>query len=419
MRPIYTFVLLLIAYVSVAQSSLALQYNAAKEAYENKDFEKYLLHTQKAYSISPNHPTLTYNLASAFALTDNQDKSLELLRKAVLMNVNLYPTDDPDFNSVKSLSAFEEITKLKDELQIEVATSQVAFINKEKDMHPESIGYDPFSKSFLLSSVHKNKIIQYDPVTKKSNDWKTSNEDGLWAVMGIRVDSIENVLWVCTVATKEMMNYQDSLMGKTALYKYDLKTKRLLKRYELAGGHWFGDLVISQDGTPYISDSMKPIIYTIDNDELIIFKDFSNELFNLQGIAFDESEGKIFIADYRLGLHAYEIATSTLKTVRCPSNVMTKGIDGLYYRKGRLIAIQNGVNPMRISEYQLDDTETSIASNKYLDRGRAELAEPTLGVIEENAFYYIANSPWGKYDQEGNLKADELTENMVLMTELE
>jgi len=419
MRPIHTFVLLLIAYVSVAQSPLALQYNAAKEAYENKDFEKYLLHTQKADSISPNHPTLTYNLASAFALTGNQEKSLKLLRKAVLMNVNLYPIDDPDFDSVKSLSAFEEITRLKEALQKEVANSQVDFTNNEQDLHPESIAYDVWSKIFLLSSVHKNKIVQYDPVTKKSEDWKTSNEDGLWAVMGMRVDSRKNVLWACTVATKEMMNYQDSLMGKTALYKYYLKTKELLKRYELAGGHWFGDLVLSQDGTPYISDSMKPIIYTIDNDEIIIFKDFSNELFNLQGIAFDESDGKIFIADYKLGLHAYEIATSTLKMVRCPNNVMTKGIDGLYYRKGRLIAIQNGVNPMRISEYQLDDTETSIVKNKYLDRGRPELAEPTLGVFVEDSFYYIANSPWGKYDREGNLKADELTENMVLMIELE
>jgi sugar lactone lactonase YvrE len=335
------------------------------------------------------------------------------------MNVKLYPTEDPDFDSVRPLKAFEAITKLRDELQIQVANSQLAFTNAEQDMHPESIAYDPLSKCFLLSSVHKNKIIKYDPYTKTSEDWKASNEEGLWAVMGMRVDAKKKVLWVCTVATKEMMSYQDSLAGKTALYKYDLKTKKLLKRYELTGGHWFGDVVIAQDGTPYISDSMKPIIYTVDDDEITVFKDFSSELFNLQGLAFDASEEKLFIADYKLGLHVYDISKATLEMVGCPDNIITKGIDGLYYRNKKLIAIQNGVHPMRVSEYQLDDVQSNIATTRYLDRGRPELGEPTLGVIVEDSFYYIANSPWGKYDREGQLKADALTDNVVLKFGLE
>ena len=418
MRIILFFLIGLYVNVSIAQSPLATHYNEAKLAYEKQDYEGYLLHTQKADSISPNHPTITYNLSSAYALTGNTELSLSVLKKAVLMNIRLFPTDDADFDKVKKLPEFNEIRKLKNSLLKTVSKSKVAFITAEKDLHPESIIYDPDTKSFLISSVHKNKIVSYNTQTEKTTDWKKSNEDGLWAVMGMRRDSKKKVLWVCTVATKEMMNYKEELEGKTALLKYDLKTKKLLKRYDLEGGHWFGDLVLDNAGTPFISDSMKPIIYTIEDEKLVIFKDFTGTLFNLQGLAFDTDQNKLFIADYKVGLFTYDLGSSNLMKMTYPDHITTKGIDGLYQYHGKLIAIHNGVKPFRICEYTLDNTTSKITDVNYIDRGRSELGEPTLGVIARGTLYYIANSPWGKYDREGNMKEEELTENIVLKYEL-
>ncbi len=413
------FLLLAIgSHFSTAQSPLAAHYNEAKEAHKRQDYQGYLLHTLKADSISPNHPTLTYNLASAYALTGDHGQSLATLKRAVLMNTSLYPANDTDFQSVEALPAFREVTDLKNMLLKNIAKSEVAFTVDEKDLHPESIAYDPVTKSFLMSSVHKNKIISYNTKTGKTTDWKKVGEDGLWAVMGMRRDAKRKALWVCTVVTKEMDNYQEELEGKTALLKYDLATKKLLKRYELSEGHWFGDLVLGQNGIPYISDSKKPIIYTVKDDKLEVFKDFSEKLFNLQGLAFDDDQKMLYIADYKLGLYVYGMSDGLLKKLHFPDHVTTKGIDGLYYYHGRLIAIHNGVNPLRVCEYQLDDLGTKITDVKYLDRGRVELGEPTLGVIARGSFYYIANSPKGKYDKEGNLKVEELVDNVVLRYDL-
>lgn len=414
-----TVSLIFSSYIVMAQSPLAIQYNMAKEAYKKQDYKAYLFHTSKADSISPNHPTLTYNMASATALTGDEELALSLLKKAVLMNVSLYPTNDADFDNLKRSQSFGEVTKLKNELSRIVSQSVIGFTLEEKDLHPESIVYDPISKSFLISSIHKNKIVQYYPKTGKTLDWKVSDEDGLWAVMGMKRDAKSKALWVCTVATKEMMNYKDELEGKTALLKFDIKSKKLLKRYDLGGGHWFGDVVITNDGTPLISDSMKPIIYTIKDDEIVVFKDFTSKLFNLQGLALNKAGTMLYIADYKIGLHIYNIDTDELQKVKFGENMITKGIDGLYYHKDKLIAIQNGVNPMRVSEYTLDQSGVEITSFKYIDNARKELGEPTLGVIARGTFYYIANSPWGKYDKEGNLKAEELTENIVLKYSLQ
>ena len=410
--------LFLLPTLLLAQSPLASHYNEAKLAYEKKDYKGYLFHTQKADSISPNHPTLTYNLASAYSLTGKTEQGIIYLKKAILMNTNLFPKDDPDFEVLKKTPSFQEARTLNNTLLKNVTQSEVAFTNGEKDLHPESIVYNPDTKSFLMSSVHKNKIVSYNTQTGKTSDWKKSNEDGLWAVMGMKRDAKRKVLWVCTVATKEMNGYEDSLEGKTALLKYDLKTKKLLKRYDLEGGHWLGDLVLDNAGTPFISDSMKPIIYTIENDQLVVLNDFTDELFNLQGLAFDTDQNKLFIADYKLGLFTYDLGSSNLTNMTSPDHITTKGIDGLYQYHGKLIAIHNGVKPFRICEYTINDTETEITDIKYIDRGRSELGEPTLGVITRGAFYYIANSPWGKYDRQGNLKQEDLTDNIVLKYEL-
>lgn len=414
MRLTLSFLLGLYVQLCIGQTPLATHYNEAKKAYNNQDYAGYLRHTLKADSISPNHPTLTYNLASGYALTEENEKSMAYLKKAVLMNVALYPKDDADFQNIEKLPAFKEITSLKNKLISSVQKSEVAFTLSEKDLHPESIVYDPTTKSFLIGSVHKNKIISYNTLTNKVSNWKETEEDGLWAVMGMKRDAKKKVLWVCTAITKEMINYKKELDGKTALYKYDLSTKKLLKRYELDGGHWFGDLVLDEAGRPFISDSKKPIVYTVENDELTVLRDFSDELFNLQGIAFGSNQDDLFIADYKLGLHVYSMKQKQLIKVTHPDHLTTKGIDGLYSYKGSLIGIHNGVNPFRICQYSLDETNTNITGINYIDRSREELGEPTLGVITRGTFYYIANSPWGKYDKEANLKVEELTDNIIL-----
>jgi len=419
MRLIITLIIVAVASITSAQSPLTTHYNRAKEAYDNKDYETYLYHTSKADSISPNHPTLTYNLASAYALTGNHPASLKHIKKAVLMNTKLYPQEDADFDAIRNLDGFKEITQLKNEFGKEIAKSEVAFINAEKDLHPESIAYDSQADLFYIGSVHKNKIVMYSPKSGKAYDWKESGEDGLWAVMGMQVDTKNNFLWACTTATKEMTGFAKELEGKTALFKYDLTSKKLLKRYELEGGHWFGDVILSKDGTPYISDSMKPIIYTIKDDKLSVFKDFTGELFNLQGLAFNKDETVMYIADYKIGLQIYDLQKEVVKPLTYINDISTKGTDGLYFYKDHLISIQNGVFPMRVSAHQLTKDGSAIAQTNYLDRGRAELDEPTLGVVVGDELYYIANSPWGKYDKEGKLSIDKLTDNIILKCLLE
>lgn len=405
MRFLTTLIALVIATTVYAQSLRDI-YNEGVSAYKSGDYPTYLKKMKVADSLSPLHQTIIYNLASAYAKNGLNEKAIEKLNVAININAGFEPEKDEDFSGVD----LSEILELKGSLNTEIRTGEKAFSNGELDLHPESVAYDPETGHFFLNSVRKGKILRYDP---KEKEYLTLI-DGRWAIMGMKV--YKGHLWACEVATAEHEGYDENNKGKTALLKIDLSSGALVDRWELAGGHWFGDLIFSKTGVPYISDSMKPIIYTLEDNELTVFKDFADQLFNLQGLAFNKNETALYVADYKLGIHKLSMKTGDLEAITS-MGYLTKGSDGLYFYGNALIAIQNGVRPFRVSKIELN-RQGLMDKIIYLDKARPELGEPTLGVLVGNQLYYVANSPWGAY-KEGELVTDGLGDNLIMKVKLD
>jgi hypothetical protein len=72
----------------------------------------------------------------------------------------------------------------------------------------------------------------------------------------------------------------------------------------------------------------------------------------------------------------------------------TNDIDGLYYYKGTLIAIQGvtGRNDDRIVQLHLDKEKNGVEKLTVLQTWQPDFNLPTTGVLCGNRFYYIANS---------------------------
>lgn len=393
------------------QQDLRTVYNEGIKAYEAEDYSAFLEKMKIADEISPDHPTITYNLAAAYARNDQQENALKYLKKFTMMNASVSPEEDEDFSTIRELSEFQEVLALRKKLNTMTSQGSVAFTNDEKDLHPESVAFDPKTGTYFLNSVRKGKIV-------KSADGKMWEEfsSGHWAVMGMKVSN--DYLWACEVATAEHEKYSEENDGKTALLQFEINSGELVGRYEIDGGHWLGDLIISGKGKIYLSDSRAPIIYTLDKDKLEIFQDFSDQLFNLQGITFSKNENLLYIADYKVGLHVFDLKSKELSPLALPKDMISKGIDGLYFYQNSLIAIQNGVNPYRVARYQLDKSGKAVTACTFLDKARPELGEPTLGVIIDNKLLYVANSPWGAYE-DGALITTDLEDNLILSIELD
>lgn len=379
-----------------AQSQREL-YNNSVKAYESKDYATFLKLTKTLDSVRPFHPTFTYNLASAYALNGRTPEALAVLKKVVLMNNTTEFEKDTDFNSLQNTEGFKAILALKATQNNLTANSKKVLTLSETDLHPEGLTYLAKSKIWLASSIHKRKIVSFDIKTGVCADW-LKTEDML-AVFAMKADTKEQYLWVATSAMPEMLHFTKEQNGKGEILKIDLKTKQIVKRFTTEGNHVFGDLWVTKSNVIYVSDSANPILYKIENDEMKPFVSFETDGLNLQGIAMNDKEDKLFVADYLKGIAVVDMKILSKTWLTLPEGTIGKGIDGLVFYQNKLIAVQNGVVPIRLTQFNLNTTQNAIDSFGILDNNRPEFDEPALATMVGNKLYFFANSPWKAYDK--------------------
>lgn len=393
----------------------------AVKAYKEKDYAGFLENMKMAVSLRPTHQTSIYNLAVAYALVGNQKEALTWLGRGAEMGL-IYPAaEDEDFNSIKESAEFKAILKKIESNKLPIINSTLAFTVREKGLIPESVAYDPTARTFYLSSVYKRKILSIDG--KGEVREFATERDGLWSVMGMKVDAGRGYLWCATTAHPQMANYREEEQGRSAIFKYNLKTGKLVKKYLLPNrpkAHWLGDLVVNSHGDVFATDSISPAIYVITRrkDEIEMFME-ADEFVSPQGLAFTADEKHLFMADYLKGIFLVDLQTRDYVKLAPSGNSTLLGIDGLYEHKGGLIAIQNGTNPHRIIRLSLNRKANAVERLEVVEANNPLFDEPTLGVLIKDTFYYVANSQWGAIDNKGQLAPiEKLREPVILKMKL-
>jgi len=383
--------------------------------YKAGEYPAYLANLQQASELRPNHPRLLYNLAGAYALNGKTDKALVLINRILAMGLYFPFRNDDDFKSL-GWQKLEHIQLVAETKKAPVNASTRAFTLPDKEFIPEGVAYDPVSERFFVGSIHKGKIVSIDKNGTVS-DFSSANDD-LWSVSGMKVDARRRVLWVSTTAFPQMKGHSAADEGKAGVFKYDLATGKLLNKYLLPNTpekHALGDLTVDKTGRVYATDSVAPVIYTIapSGDSLEVF--LRDPIFNsLQGLTFTTDEKILYVADYSKGIFRIDMPSKAITQIKPSQYVTLLGIDGLYFRGGNLIAIQNGVNPQRVIVISLNRDRTEALASKTLEANHADFFEPTLGVLVENNFYYVANSQWPLVDEKGVLDKERLREPVIL-----
>lgn len=416
MKIIYCIILFLTFKTLSAQTQKEL-YNQAKSHYEGKDYVGFLKVIHHLDSIRPMHPVFKYNLASAYALNKQEAKAVETLEQLILMNSETPFENDADFKSLHTLDSYQALQTLKKQQKSKIANSELMVTLSEKTLHPESVTYIAKTNQWLASSIRKRKIVCFDKVTGKCSDWLVL--PNMLAVFDMKVDRNEEFLWVATSAIPEMENYNATEEGKAEILKINLKNKAIVARYASENNSVFGSIYLTKNNTVFVSDSAKPIIYTIENDKLSVWLSMENSAFNLQGITMNKEENVLFVADYLKGIAAITTKTKDVNWLVFPKGTSPKGIDGLAFCKNKLVAIQNGVAPIRITELKLNKAHNQLVGFILKDNNRPEFDEPTLGTIIENTFYFFANSPWKAYDRNGVLDENKVANPVLYSLQLE
>jgi len=130
-------------------------------------------------------------------------------------------------------------------------------------------------------------------------------------------------------------------------------------------------------------------------------------LFQPNGITLSDDQQFLFVAD-QFGILRYEIKCRHSSDVSPGAFNTLAGADGLYWYKGSLVAIQNGIGSPRIAAFQLSDDGLRVTKTTILENRSAFTKLPTTGTIRDDKFYFIVNS------QIDNLNGDRILDPTTL-----
>lgn len=410
MRP-HTICALMLMSLSVlaqdGQRSLRQLLTESEAAYADRDYKTYLQMLREFDERRPNYPTAVYKLAGAYALNNRKIRSIQTLERLMLMDATIAFEQDADFESIRRNKGYDRLLELKARLSSTEIHDEVYKTIDVGLIHPESMVLLD-DGTMLLGSVREKKIVKVDAAGVVS-DWLET----AYAVLGMEENN--GSLWAATAAMPEMLGYQPGMRGKSVILQIDIETGQVLQGLEFDDESMIGDIELDAESRIWLSNSMTPYLSRDDTDTTAYLGSFLRRQydlgvthFNLQGLTLNGDESALYFADYISGIHKVTIETDNVTPVLAPPTSLLKGIDGLYHYKTSLIAIHNGVKPYRIMQYFLDETGDNILLERVINRGGASLGEPTNGQVRDGYFYYIANSPWGAYDEDHQIDPDKV-----------
>ena len=276
------------------------------------------------------------------------------------------------------------------------------------DLIPEGITIS--GQTVFMSSIHKNKIVQFNLKDHKIQDFIKSNQYGFKS--GVGLFAKDSLLFALT-------NDLNSDSLTSTLFVFHINQKKLVKTFELKDSvkHFLNDLTINALNQVFITDSKQHKIYKLDYPNGRIEKYLAaSENKYPNGITLSKDNKKLFIASENNGLRIVDIATK--KILNKPS-LETVGLDGIKFHDGKIYAIRNAdksIEKHRLMVISLTDNEEEIEKVDVLIEKHHFFNVPTTLDISDGYIYMIANSQMDNLNQLTNTIIDStiLTNTYIL-----
>ena len=389
----------------------------ARAAATAKDHAAALAAYERLVREAPYHPGFHYQIARASAVTGQTARAVSELEKALALGYDFGEKLDDAFAVIGPETGAPKIAGLIRQSRRQVGASRVAFTIAQRDLTPEGIAYDPKDGAFYLGSTWKSKIVRLD-ASGRLREFAAERQDGLRAVLGLRIDTARRALWAVSVPNPLNPQRDPNEEGTAAVFRYDLATSRLTGKFELREPgvrHILNDLDVSPLGDTFVTDSLSGAIYTIRSggtglDRLL----GPGELLQPNGIGTSPDGAAIFVACTD-GIYRVDIATKTARRLGQPDDICLGGFDGLYRADGGLIGVQNGLGFRRVVRVFLNRAGDAVERMAVLENRHPSLELPTTGAMAGKSFYYMANTQIYRTGEGGGLLPVEQLNDLVIL----
>ena len=361
--------------------------------------EESIARTERQLPQLPDRGAGLYVLSTLNQQLGHTEKALQLLKECVSLREGFDPAGSPNLGALHGRKEFDElVAKVHKEFPV-VNHTRIALIAPEVGLMPEGLAYDVRQDAFYLSSLNRRKIVRITRAGRAS-DFVPQGRYGLLPVLGIRPDPDTGTVWAASWSEdtnqSELLHFDGSgtLLGRFV----PTETRE----------HGFNDLVIGGRGDILLTDSLTNEIYRFDPishafQALTVCRPPSTP----NGIAITPDRKKLYVAD-DFGVVLVDLQTGLSSDVHAGPHSTLAGIDGLYWWKGNLVAVQNAIGSPRIAMFRLSKDGKQVVQTTVLENRPSFRFVPTTGAIRGRNFYFIIDSQADKMDGDKVMKTTKL-----------
>jgi hypothetical protein len=387
------------------QKSQALRI-AAEEAMVRGDYAAAETALKEALELRPNHPGIILALAAAEAQLGAAIPALTHLEQFAGMGMAANLGADDSFARLMDEPRFAGVLTTIARNLAPVGNPQTVLSLGDGRALFEAIALDTASGRVFASSVRERRIIVVENGVRRDF---VAPGSGLWSVYGLAIDARNGLLWAASAAGPLTEGAREAEYGATRVFAFDLATGALKRQAVLPpdGAAAFGDLAVAADGTVYVSDSANAALYRLAPGATAL-EPFAVDprWVSPQGLVLAENDTLLVVADYAMGLYTIDVATQKMAALPAPSGTTVVGIDELTGEGRLLMATQNGVTPQRVLRLAIGADWTRIAQVAVMAANVPVHRDIALGQVVNGQFYYIANSQWDRFGEDGALPTD-------------
>jgi hypothetical protein len=377
--------------LAAAEARWIVLNRAAKAALDARDYTALRTALTELQPLLPGNPRVAYSLACANAKVGNGAAALDSLRRLAGMGLVYDVAADDDFASLRTSPEFIALVSRMAENRKPVARASLVLDLPGADLIPEDIAFDLLSRRFFVCSVRRGIVLTGD-----GKPFAVAP----WSILALRIDPGRHLLWAATGWTPYCERCSASDKDKTALLAFDLDTGTPRRRIDSPVKGLLGDMTISREGDLYVSEGLNGALLRLrSGSDRLERLDTAGEFPSPQTPALSADEKTLYIPDYVRGIAAMSLSDRSVQWLQPAANLALSGIDGLYLCRGSFIAVQNGTTPPRIVRFSLD-----LQQQEILVANTPWLGEPTHGTVVDDEFFFLANTGWELWEDNGRKK---------------